>query len=264
MRKTYPDRINLSLSTGQQISVNLRRHGNTRNPKLVIGSDGQVTLRIPKRISRANLEYAIQQLAPLLELEAFLPLAPPQLPVSINIPFLGLAYAVEINQDSCQHATHCLRYANAGHKIQVAMTANKIILSGMDANQDSGLAALQLFFWQFAKHALPPFLKTMCMPEQLAAVRVRNQKSIMGSCSQKPGRKPVINLNWRALFLSEPMLRHLCLHELTHIRHMSHGPDFYDSLEKVSANCKLKEKELNNAWKNLPAWIHWRTRLDQP
>ena len=138
------------------------------------------------------------------------------------------------------------------------MIDNKIILSGKEASNDLGLAALQLFFWQFAKLVLPPFLKALCEPEQLAAIKIRNQKSIMGSCSQKPGCKPAINLNWRAIFLPKSMLLHLCLHELTHIRHMSHGQDFYRSLEKVSANCKLKEKELNNAWKTLPAWIHWR------
>lgn len=75
----------------------------------------------------------------------------------------------------------------------------------------------------------------------IGRIALKDNKSNWGSCSAKGN----INLNIR-LHLLPPHLRdYVILHELCHLRHMNHGPEFHKLLESVCPMHLTLKKELN-------------------
>ncbi len=56
-----------------------------------------------------------------------------------------------------------------------------------------------------------------------AKIRFRRQKTRWGSCSSKGS----INLNWHLVFVPQPILEYVVVHELCHLRHLNHSPQFW-------------------------------------
>jgi predicted metal-dependent hydrolase len=56
-----------------------------------------------------------------------------------------------------------------------------------------------------------------------AAVRVKEQKRLWGSCSGKG----TINLNWRLIFAPPPVFEYVVVHELCHLREAHHQAPFW-------------------------------------
>lgn len=82
-------------------------------------------------------------------------------------------------------------------------------------------------------------------------VAVRGQKTRWGSYSSHG----TLSLNFKLLFLPEPLLRHVVLHELSHSVHMNHSPEFWSLLESVDPDSQQHDKQLSDAWQYLPAWL---------
>jgi predicted metal-dependent hydrolase len=71
-------------------------------------------------------------------------------------------------------------------------------------------------------------------------VRVKNATTRWGSCSYRND----INLNMKLLFLPEELSDYIIFHELSHVIHKNHGPKFWDFLDKIAGEAKLKAKKL--------------------
>jgi predicted metal-dependent hydrolase len=71
-------------------------------------------------------------------------------------------------------------------------------------------------------------------------VKFREQKSRWGSCSSRG----IINLNWRLICFSEPVIDYVIVHELSHMRHMNHSKSFWSEVEKYIPDYKIQVKEL--------------------
>jgi predicted metal-dependent hydrolase len=70
---------------------------------------------------------------------------------------------------------------------------------------------------------------------------VRNQRTRWGSCSARNN----INLNVNLIRLPESLRDYVILHELVHTRIKSHGPKFWEELERHVADCRRVDKQLN-------------------
>ena len=76
-------------------------------------------------------------------------------------------------------------------------------------------------------------------------VAIKNNVTNWGSCSSKGN----INLNMRLILLSEHLQDYVILHELCHLRHQNHGPQFHALLDSLLGG---REKELQrelHEWK---------------
>ena len=71
-------------------------------------------------------------------------------------------------------------------------------------------------------------------------LRIKNQKTIWGSCSSKNN----INLNMKLVHLPDYLIDYVILHELTHIIEKNHSPKFWEKLDKFVKNSKKINKEL--------------------
>jgi hypothetical protein len=73
------------------------------------------------------------------------------------------------------------------------------------------------------------------------AVRVKDQKHLWGSCS-KDG---TIHLNWHLVYAPKAVLEYAVLHELCHIQHRTHGPEFWAFLEKIMPDYEERKSWLD-------------------
>ena len=71
-------------------------------------------------------------------------------------------------------------------------------------------------------------------------VRIKHNVSNWGSCSSKGN----INLNLNLMRLPPELRDYVMLHELCHLRHMDHGPEFHALLESVCPGHRGLRKKL--------------------
>jgi len=73
-------------------------------------------------------------------------------------------------------------------------------------------------------------------------IRVRKLTARWGSCSNNG----VITLSYYLLQLPWNLIDYVILHELTHTRHLHHGPNFWTEFKKVLPSAKLLQKEIRS------------------
>lgn len=71
-------------------------------------------------------------------------------------------------------------------------------------------------------------------------IRIKDQKSRWGSCSGKGN----LNFNWRIIMAPESVCDYVIIHELCHLRHMDHSPDFWRLVESICPDYKKKREWL--------------------
>lgn len=71
-------------------------------------------------------------------------------------------------------------------------------------------------------------------------VRIKHNVSNWGSCSVKKN----INLNLNLMRLPAELQDYVMLHELCHLRHLNHGPEFHALLESVCPEHRELRKKL--------------------
>lgn len=76
---------------------------------------------------------------------------------------------------------------------------------------------------------------------------IKDNVSNWGSCSSRKN----INLNYKVIFLPRDLARYIVVHELCHIIHMNHSPNFWNLVEKFIPNYKLLKKILRNKYRNI-------------
>ena len=95
------------------------------------------------------------------------------------------------------------------------------------------------------KNALP-YLKerteyfSAIMGLEPTVVKITSAKKRFGSCSAKNS----ICYSWRLMLYSKEAIDYVVVHELAHIAHKNHGPQFYALIEKYLPDYKEREKLL--------------------
>ncbi|WP_395369821.1 M48 family metallopeptidase [Komagataeibacter diospyri] len=73
-------------------------------------------------------------------------------------------------------------------------------------------------------------------------VRLRDTKSRWGSCSSDGS----IMLCWRLVMAPQEVQHYIIAHELAHLRHMNHGPDFWLLVDRLTPHRRQAEKWLHD------------------
>lgn len=79
-------------------------------------------------------------------------------------------------------------------------------------------------------------------------VRIRNQRRRWGSCSHDG----VLRFNWRLAMLEPSLTEYVVVHELAHLTHMNHSPDFWGLVEQHLPDAKERRRLLREAGAALP------------
>jgi predicted metal-dependent hydrolase len=70
-------------------------------------------------------------------------------------------------------------------------------------------------------------------------IQIKDQKHMWGSC----GQDRQINLNWHLIFAPKPVLEYAVVHEMCHLRHRDHEPEFWLLVGSI-----LPDWETRKAW----------------
>ena len=128
-----------------------------------------------------------------------------------------------------------------------AVQQQKAVQGGKTASVPSDPVELETMR-EAARAALVPKLREAAARHGLGfkgRVAVKNNVTNWGSCSSKGN----INLNMRLILLPEHLQDYVILHELCHLRHQNHGPQFHALLDSLLGG---REKELQrelHEWK---------------
>jgi predicted metal-dependent hydrolase len=145
------------------------------------------------------------------------------------------------------------RPASDGRFLLQQDAANLLLVQG-DVSDVRGLAFILSRWLHLKAHAhLVPWLREVSREVDIAFknATVKGQTTRWASCS-KLGN---INLNRSLLFLPERLVRHVFLHELSHIRQPDHSPKFWQQLQKLEADYKALEAETRKANQHVPKWV---------
>jgi predicted metal-dependent hydrolase len=82
-------------------------------------------------------------------------------------------------------------------------------------------------------------------------VQIRSQRRRWGSCSTRG----TISLNLCLLFQRQAVLQYLMVHELAHLRHMNHGPRFWELVGQYEPQWREFDLELTRGWSQVPRWL---------
>lgn len=106
---------------------------------------------------------------------------------------------------------------------------------------------LEKWFRERASHVFRNVLATQLRTSQLRqlekpALTIRTMKNRWGSCTGS-GR---ILLNPLLIHVPRPCIEYVVSHELCHLIHHHHGPEFYDLLGRVTPDWMVRKQRLNN------------------
>ncbi|MCC6444897.1 MAG: M48 family metallopeptidase [Armatimonadetes bacterium] len=82
-------------------------------------------------------------------------------------------------------------------------------------------------------------------------ISFKAQKTRWGSCSKQKN----INLNIKLLFLPEPMVRYILVHELCHTAHLNHSQQYWKLVGRHIPDYQALDRQLRDAWQILPSWV---------
>ena len=123
------------------------------------------------------------------------------------------------------------------------------------AQEDFHTAARLLGRWLVgqAKRHLKPWIHAEAAGLRLLpkGVQIRLQRTRWGSCSSRGN----VSLNASLLLVRPEAVRYLFVHELCHLRWLSHSRRYWALVEAIEPNYRALDRELNEAWLALPAWV---------
>ena len=79
-------------------------------------------------------------------------------------------------------------------------------------------------------------------------VLVRDQRQRWGSCAPDG----TLRFNWRAMMLPPALIEYIVVHELAHITHKNHSPDFWALVAKAMPDAQYRRQRLREAGRELP------------
>ncbi len=73
-----------------------------------------------------------------------------------------------------------------------------------------------------------------------SSISIRSQKTRWGSCSSGG----TLSFNWRLILAPPIILDYVVVHELCHLHHMDHSPEFWSDVARVMPDYKIRRKWL--------------------
>jgi predicted metal-dependent hydrolase len=219
----------------------IRRHWRAKYVKMSYSRSSGLEITLPKRISakhipailEENKEWILKQ--KLLYDHAQVVVRP------LEIDFLAFQQKWTVH------------YFQNDKRAKIRQFADGIILSG--DIQDFNVCRDKLNHWvrKQAIILLGSYFKNLAETIGIPYndLSLRSQSTLWGSCSQDKS----IRLNYKLIFLPEPLMRHIMIHELCHTRHMNHSDKFWNLVAKFDTNWQEHKKAMRNAEHFIPAWL---------
>ena len=144
------------------------------------------------------------------------------------IPLRGVSHTVRFVPAGREGAHLKNSAAYAAMRGGVWLENGEIFVAG---RTEHGARRLTDWLKAHAKTAIGPTARTMAqqIKRDVAYVGVRDTTSRWGSCTQG-GR---LSFSWRLILAPEHVLTYVIAHEVAHLKHMNHGPAFWQTVEDL-------------------------------
>ncbi|MBL6999085.1 MAG: M48 family metallopeptidase [Gammaproteobacteria bacterium] len=217
----------------------VRVSARVRNVRLAVKPYAGLEVVIPSRFPRKQIPGILQQHAAWItsQLEKLSgSLQQPELPPSITIALTNQHFSLDYQP--------AIRGALLQHGDQLSIQYQ---------DQQQAIDLLRQWVRNQAISLLSPRLEALAREFSFNFKRtsVRSQKSRWGSCSSSG----TISLNDQLIFLPEPAVRYLMIHELCHTRHMNHSPAFWQLVAHCCPEYRIQEKVLSKGRERVPQWF---------
>ncbi len=190
---------------------------NSRARRIILrldGLSGDVRLVLPKRMAlREGLDFAAQKADWLLAQLDALP---------ARVPFAEGAVIPLLGRD------HVIRHV-AGGRRGVWRRDGEIFVSGFAEHLPRRVTD---FLKAEARAAIGPLAhaKAARIDRPVTRLTIRHMTSRWGSC----GSDGKLCFCWRLVLAPEPVFDYVVSHEVAHLRHMNHGPRFWDLVARLT------------------------------
>ena len=104
-------------------------------------------------------------------------------------------------------------------------------------------AALVAWFRAKAEARLPERVEAWreAVGVPMPPVVIANQRKHLGNCD----RNGTIRLNWRLIQAPGRLMDYVIVHQLVHLLHRGHGPEYWKAFERVMDDCHYRREALN-------------------
>ena len=221
----------------------VRENHRARRVILRVSTDNRLDVVVPRRFNRRQLPAIFRAHQDWIRQE---------LQKAQDLPVLTAPLEIGLTAiDECWR----LEYRDgAGGPGSAGGSAGRTLVVDKNAGDVEAIAA-DLTAWLHRKaHAhLAPWLREVSSETgiPLQKISVRGQTTRWASCSKLHN----ISLNRSLLFLPPPLVRHVFLHELCHIKRLDHSPIFWRHLQNMEPNYRALEAQVRQADRYVPSWV---------
>jgi len=227
---------------------NVRHSAKARNIRLKVTPEDGLIVVVPRGYDEERIPAILQRkkswIANAMERAAqtrrFLePKPSTYLPERLNLQAVSETWTVTYCRNGSRPGI-ALRAANG----TITMTAGTI-------TRDTAVRKLNDWLRLRVRHSLFPLARSLAEKYRLPLGRllVKSQRTRWASCSARKN----LALNTKLLFLPPDLVRYVLIHELCHLREMSHSRQFWLHVQSASPGYRTLDARLREAWKMLPS-----------
>lgn len=147
-----------------------------------------------------------------------------------------------------------INYLFSPTKTKIIQSAqNELTLLGDIDDYQRCLTVLRHWLRQKAEQILAPLFYRLSQEVNLPFKNliIRSQKTRWGSCSSQK----TINLNFKLIFLSPEIVRHIMIHELCHTLHLNHSRKFWQLVARHDPQWQVNHNQSRRVEDQLPDWV---------
>ncbi len=218
--------------------------------RLQINELQQVTVVVPLGVSRHQINQFIDSKREWIALtqKKFASHTREQKPLQFSIPTTLELQAVNKTLTVCPIAV-------STHVSSIKILDDNIVLVSYPPDEmQFAINLLKKLVKRLAQVHLTELVAKLSEKHQLHPERViiRTQKSKWGSYSTTG----TLSLNSKLMFLPAEFVELIVLHELAHIKHLNHSPQFWEFLTYLLPNARSLNRNLKHVSSLVPVWMH--------
>ena len=212
----------------------LRRNSRNRFLRVSVRDTGEVILSVPEYVSDSGaLDFLHSQSEWLMKTLGKVPPHHGIMEYLREQPWLSLdGRKAHVMLDESKIRTHWVAAPERGETI---------IRCFKDSGNKSNEIIVALI--EMAKRYVPSRAEDLAkrVGVTIGRVRIRDQRTVWGSCTSDGN----LSINWRIILLPPHLHDHIILHELAHLTHLNHSPNFYRVLNAYDADADANDHSIS-------------------
>lgn len=239
----YYKKIGRRVTNGQSRLIIERHAGRRKTISILVGRNGDVTVRTPLRTPAREIDAFLSQKAGWIErktAEARARRRERHFITGETVPFLGREIPLVVETGLSRRVARA-RFLNGSLSVTVPY---EIAAAGDAPSAERAVwvqRSLSLWYRPRARNRLEQMAADLAAANGYSpeTVRIKALRSSWGLC-----RGNHISLNWRLIMAPETLIEYVICHELCHLRHKGHDATYWTSVEALVPDYRERRKAL--------------------